>query len=313
MNILVNRIDTAGTSSNLTISMSRLALIKHMAFAGQGYAPIPQKLFRMIGMAFHYSQYTRHEDFHNNKFSEPPIALSDPTEKAQFSNLAGKAIADFLSKKLDNAFLTVSYEAAMRIRGHKISGARPDLISYTQNAAFSIEAKGRHQYNAGNMVVHKRQARSGPIPVNFSVACVSYNLFSEVKCNYHDPFNNEVPYDNVSLQALSRNYYRNLQQYLDLENFEIREIQVQQETFYEIHLFPNQDRRIRQSGDLLLLWPFYLLDHFRFCLLLPKEIGTFARDGITQQNTPFILSNEAQLNSGLYIDRDRIGLKVDQI
>ncbi len=46
--------------------------------------------------------------FNNNRFSEPPIC--DPTEQGQFSGLAGKAIADFLSKKIDGSIFTIAYE-----------------------------------------------------------------------------------------------------------------------------------------------------------------------------------------------------------
>src|SRR5918911_3787125 len=87
MNISVEHIDTAGTTHNRTFQMSRLAFVKHMAIAGQGYAPKLQKLLRSIGMFFHYSYYIQRQAFNNDRFSEPPVPLSDPTEKGQFSNL----------------------------------------------------------------------------------------------------------------------------------------------------------------------------------------------------------------------------------
>ena len=105
MNISVEYRDTTGIISNRTYSLTRLAFAKHLAIAGQEYAPRPQKLLRTIGMFFHYSYYLQREAFYNNRFSQPPTALSDPTEKGQFSNLAGKAVADFLSKKLTAVFL----------------------------------------------------------------------------------------------------------------------------------------------------------------------------------------------------------------
>jgi len=99
MNISVEYINSLGAVFNRNYMITRLAFAKHMAIAGQGYAPRPQKLFRMIGMAFHYGYYIQRKAFYNSRFSEPPTELSDPTEKAQFSNIAGKAIADFLSKR----------------------------------------------------------------------------------------------------------------------------------------------------------------------------------------------------------------------
>jgi hypothetical protein len=75
------------------------------------------------------------------------VGLSDPTEKGQFSNLVGKAIADFLSKRIDHSLFTVNYEAAMRLKdiSLSISGKqirRPDLPAFVPNATFAIEAKG---------------------------------------------------------------------------------------------------------------------------------------------------------------------------
>jgi hypothetical protein len=105
MNIAVEYIDTAGATSKLNYRLTRLAFIKHLAIAGQGYAPRPQKLMRTLGMLLHYSYYLHRTAFYNNRFSEPPISISDPTEKGQFSDVAGKAIADFLSKRINQSFL----------------------------------------------------------------------------------------------------------------------------------------------------------------------------------------------------------------
>ena len=99
MNLSVEYKDTAGTITNQTHNLTRIAFTKHLAIAGQGFAPRPQKLIRTLSMFFHYSYYVQRQAFNSNRFSEPPMQLSDPTEKGQFSNLAGKAIADYLSKR----------------------------------------------------------------------------------------------------------------------------------------------------------------------------------------------------------------------
>lgn len=310
MNISVEHIDTTGTTHNRTFQMSRLAFVKHMAIARQGYAPRPQKLLRTIGMFFHYSYYIQRQAFNSDRFSEPPTPLSDPTEKGQFSNLAGKAIADFLSKRIDNSLYTVNYEAAMRLQGHLLTGQRPDLISYSPTAIFSLEAKGRHQNSSGNMITHKTQAQSGPIPVNFSVACVSYNLFNQVTCKYHDPFNDNVQYDNVSLQALTRNYYRGLAEFLNQKLFEYREFEFQGESFYEIQLSPrNFEKFFPDEFPFRPFWLFEVLDHYRPRLVLPKSIRDYADTGITNETRPFIFENSEQTNN-LYIDNDRVGLRI---
>jgi hypothetical protein len=310
MNILVEHIDTAGNTYHRVFQMSKLAFVKHLAIAGQGYAPKPQKLLRTIGMFFHYSYYIHSQAFNNDRFSEPPTPLSDPTEKGQFSNLAGKAIADFLSKRIDNSLFTVNYEAVMRIQGHLITGQRPDLISYSPTAIFSLEAKGRHQNSPGNMLTHKTQAQTGPIPVNFSIACVSYNLFNQVTCKYHDPFNDNVPYDNSSLQALTRNYYKGLIKFLDQELFEYIEFQFQGESFYEVVLSNrNLESLFLKEFPLLPFWFFVAFEEFSLSIILPRAIREYAEIGITNETKPFIFENSEQ-NNNLYIDNDRVGLRI---
>jgi len=105
MSISVEYKDTSGIISQQTYNLTRLAFAKHLAIAGQGFAPRLYKLLKTIGVFFHYGYYLQRQSFYNSRFSQPPTALSDPTEKGQFSNLAGKAIADFLSKKLTTVFL----------------------------------------------------------------------------------------------------------------------------------------------------------------------------------------------------------------
>jgi len=115
MDIKVEYKDKQGNVTNPEYSLSGLAFVKHLACAGMHYAPRAQKLLRIISMFLHYNPYMQRQAFYNNRFSEPPICFSDPTEKGQFSNLAGKAIADFLSKKINGSIYTVNYEAAMRM------------------------------------------------------------------------------------------------------------------------------------------------------------------------------------------------------
>ncbi|MFZ6013174.1 MAG: hypothetical protein ACOYXT_22715, partial [Bacteroidota bacterium] len=228
----------------------------------------------------------------------------------QFSNLAGKAIADFLSKRIDKSLYTVNYEAVMRQNNHKIRGQRPDLVAFSPTAMFSIEAKGRHQNNPGDMEEHKSQAQSGPISVNFSVACISYNLFNRVVCNYHDPFNENVSYDNQTLQALTKKYYTGLTSFLDRKFFRWTEVQIQGESFYELELGYQSLGRI--FPDEFPIRPFLHREVFEFYrprLILPKNINDFANDGITSQTEPFEYQ-ETDPNNYTYIDNDRVGLRI---
>jgi hypothetical protein len=305
MNITVDYIDSKGTHSIKAYEMSRLAFAKHLGMAGQRYAPAAEKVLRSISMFFHYSYYLRKDDFYKNRFSSPPIALSDPTEKGQFSNLAGKAIADFLSKQIDQSLYTVNYEAAMRLKSMPITGNRPDLIAYSNKAVFAIEAKGFAD-GPGKMAIHKKQAKTGGIPVNFEVACVSYNMYKEIKCNYHDPFNDNIPYDQELLNSLTRNYYTGLSEFLDPRYFNYNEITVNGEKFYEIRLSRRTLEKLFPLDLSFLLFLFKL--PFEVNLILPANIMELADNGLNRESTPFLFKNQEQYN--IYIDNDRVGLSI---
>lgn len=316
MNLSVEYKDTAGVLSNQTHTLSRLAFAKHLAISGQGYALHPRKLMRTLGMFLHYSYYMRTGPFNRDRFSEPPIGLSDPTEKGQFSNLAGKAIADFLSKRINRSLYTVNYEAAMRLRGMPLSIAgkqvkRPDLLAFAPNATFAIEAKG-FSGGYGNMTDHKDQSQKGGIPVNYSIASVSYNLYQQVKCKYHDPFNENIPFDNQLLSDLTRNYYTGLSAFLDPKLFTYEEINIQGERFYEVSLFDRSIEKLFRGS--FPFDPFWYHDFFRFYrprLILPRNIRAYAETGITNAVRPFLLEGSGQ-SGNIYIDNDRVGLRFDQ-
>ncbi|MBX9449159.1 MAG: hypothetical protein KL787_05335 [Taibaiella sp.] len=311
MNITVEYIDQTGVVHNQIHRLTRLALAKHLAIAGQGYAPRLHKFRRMLSMFFHYSPYLQRQAFDSDRFSEPPIHLSDPTEKGQFSNLVGKAIADFLSKRIDQSIYTVNYEAAMRMRKMSLKVGRPDLLAFTQNAMFAIEAKG-YSGGHGNMIKHKAQSQTGGIPVNFTVACVSYDLYSNVKCNYHDPFNENIQYDNEILNGLTRNYYRGLLTFLDRRYFDYREYEIQEERFYEIQLnYRTLEKLFPNDFPFRPLWYSEFFEYHRLSLLLPIEIRDYATNGITRDFQPFLFDTKQESNY-IYIDNDRVGLRIRQ-
>jgi len=275
----------------------------------RGYSPRLSKLFKILGMFFHYSNYIRRNAFKNDRFSEPPTVLSNPTEKSQFSNLAGKALADFLSKKIDNSLYTVNYEAVMKILRYKIKGQRPDLIAFSPQSMFALEAKGRSG-NSGNMANHKAQSRTGPICVDFSVACVSYNLYNKVKCNYHHSYNNSVPNKNKILEATSQIYYSDLSEFLNEKFFEISDVKIQGEKFIEIKLSYKNIGRIYKNEYPVFPRSFYfeLFEFHRPSLILPGNIQLFAREGITNEIRPF--NFEPSQEDNLYVDNDRVGLRI---
>lgn len=313
MKIKTEHIDATEKLNNQNIAISRLAFTKHLGIAGQGYAPKLNKLQRIVGMFFLFRTYMRRNDFYkNDRFSQPPIRFSDPTEKGQFSNLAGKAIADFMSKRINKSILTVNYEAAMKIKGFAIKGSRPDLIAYTNSNKFAIECKGFDSSSPGNMTNHKNQSKAGPISVNFSVASVSYNLYNNVKCNFHDPINSNAEYDEELLKQLSQEYYSGLKEYYDERYFERNEIEVNGESFYEIEIFT--PRLLRSFGFDNSPWIYSEIEFFFFHrlglkLILPKRIEEFASNGISRQIEPFLMGDN-QTNY-IYIDNDRVGLKIE--
>lgn len=309
MNITVEYKDSTGIISNQNHQLSRLAFAKHLAVAGQGYAPKPQKLIKTIAMFFHYSYYLKRQSFNNDQFSQPPIELSDPTEKGQFSNLAGKAIADFLSKRIDQSIFTVNYEAAMRLRNMPLNVGRPDLIAYKQNSMFALEAKG-YSGGHGNMTNHKNQSLTGGIPVNFTVACVSYDLYKNVKCKYYDPFNDNIPYDKEGLSGLTKNYYKGLLEFLNQKYFRYYEVEFQGEKFYEVELkFQSFRKLLPVEFRLRHFWYFEMFDIIRPRLILPINIREYAENGITNELKPFIFETKDQYEN-IYIDNDRVGLRI---
>ena len=309
MNITVEYIDQLGTTHNQTHRLTRLAFVKHLAIAGQHYAPSSHKFLNTLASLIVYKYYIQRQEFNSNKFSEPPRNLSDPTRKGQFSNLAGKAIADFLSKRINQSVFTVDYEAAMRMSNMPIIGGRPDLLAFTRNSNFAIEAKG-FSGGHGNMVTHKTQSQSGGIPVNFSVACVSYDLYNNVKCKYHDPYNDNIPYDNELLRRLTTNYYKGFSEYLDQRYFDYNEIQVQGETFIAVTLNYRLFEKYfdRDFPPFPHHWYHDFFEFYRPSLLLPSEIRQYATNGITKENKPFIF--DANDNEYTYVDNDRIGLQI---
>ena len=309
MRIPVDYVDSAGIKSNLSFSLTRLGFVKHMAIAGQGYSPTPRKLMRCLGMLLHFVDYLQKDTFYTDRFSEPPLEISDPTEKAQFSNLAGKAIADFLSKRINQSIYTVNYEAAMRLKGIPIEGSRPDLIAFSPpSTTFSVEAKG---YSGGprDMAEHKIQSASphAVLKVNFSIACVTYHLYSNIANNYHDPYDESAAFDKELFGKLSALYYTGLLEFLNEDFFDISETQIGSESFYEVGLTGRRfTNMFLGNSPILPLCALEILTQYQPKIILPKLIKEFAIHGLSPNQSPFRPID----GEGLYVDTDRIGLRI---
>ena len=213
----------------------------------------------------------------------------------------------------------MNYEAAMRIHNPPIplfvngrQVRRPDLLAFTNNSTFAIEAKGYTSNGSGNMANPKAQSRTGGIPVNFTVASVAYDLYNKVKCKYHDPFNNDVPYAEELLVGLTKDYYGDLSEFLNEEYFDYNIYEYQGEKFYEVHLTYRLVRKL--FPDEMRFHPFWRHEFFEIyspTLLLPYQIEDYAKNGMSKDIRPFTLQSESEVqNNYLYIDNDRIGLRI---
>ncbi|WP_301098321.1 hypothetical protein [Otariodibacter sp.] len=295
-------------------SLTQLGFIKHMVTAGQHNEPFFTKLIRLPGLYLTYIHYMKKSAFYNeNRFSEPDISFSDPTQKSQFSNLAGRAIADFLSKKIDNSSFTVNYEAAMRIQKMPIKCSRPDLLAFRRTddgkfEQFALEAKGfcRQSISDKKMLEHKKQASSGSIPVDFSVASISYNLYNSVKCKYYDPKENESVFDSKLFRMLTKSYYNNI--FKNIRKYKQHFYKkINNENFYCINML-DLYKKIYQ------VYPLHssLLCLFRerhFFLIVPERLEEYA-EGMKEPLSTLKGLDEIYDNEGIYIDNDRIGLAI---
>jgi len=307
MELIVEHIDASGHLHNLNINISKLAIIKHLAVAGQGFQPRLNKLMRVLGFFFHYRGYLESQSLRNNCFSQPPDILYDPTETAQFSNLIGKAFADFLSKHINRSFATYNYEAVMRLLRMPITGQRSDLIAFNAQHLFSIEAKGysSNTISLNRMNGIKNRANSGPINVNFSMASVSYNLYSQVKVKYHDPINKEIPYNKDLLAKTSSFYYQGIYEYVNEEVFRIEDYKYRNVNYFRIRLNSLSDNLFLNHRKFypFCIFPF-TIDNIS--ILMDKRIKKYITNGIHD-----VRMEQIQEEKNIYIDTDGVGLLVE--
>ncbi len=300
--------DSSGQIQDINENISFLALLKHMAIAGQKFIPSIRKFRRIIGMFFRFSDYLSYNAIQNSFFSTPPNPLYDPTEKAHFSNVLGKAIADYLAKKINNAKVTFNYEAAMKLRGIKISDGRPDLIAIINDTCqFAIEAKGFSSPHipTNKMIEYKNQSQQGPITVSFSVTSVTYNIYSKVKVKYYDPKNKDNPFDKELLKNLSIQYYSGIMEYVNGDLFKIEKIEIRNKIFYKLPLLPETFIKL---GSLEYVLPSCLIEcPFVVSVLIDVDVKKFAEKGLTEFKKDFIYEDN------MYIDRDGIGLMIEWI
>ncbi len=83
------------------------------------------------------------------------------------------------------------------------------------------------------------------------------------------------------------------------------------EHFYEIELSPYYFSRV-YSKSLRYNWYWYdeILHFYRPTLILPKDVRVYAETGITNETIPFLFYSKEQSNENIYIDNDRVGLRL---
>lgn len=294
MRISVKYQDCNKQIHNFEKEISYLALIKHMAIAGQGYMPKVSKVMRSIGMFLTYSGYLDRAAFEKNHFSTPKEYGYDPTDKSHFSNLVGKAIADYLSKQISGGKITFNYEAVMKKEKYKIEGERPDLICIKRDQIFAIEAKGysKGTVSEGEMEKHKIQSQKGPIDVKFSIASVAYDIFSNVKVKYYDPINEKYEYNSSLVNGLLSQYYGGLYKYVNENMFRIRKEKINNNLYHVIDI--NYCREQDFSN--------FCVGGPQISLLLDTKINDFSKNGVMD------FESEQFNDENVYIDTDGIGV-----
>lgn len=210
--------DGSGVIKNSTETFSFLSFVKHLTFAGVGKYRHPSLIFRYWGILFGYFPYW---GWGGNHFLLPPFIFNDPTEKAAISKQIGRAMADYLSKKIYKSKINYSYEDAMIIKGHPISGSRPDFYCDNLRQQFAVEAKGFAAHSVSNkkMNDNKIQSQAGPLLVNFSIASVAYDLYKNPKVKFHDPLNDNAPYDRELSFQLRSYYFNSVIDFIELYRF----------------------------------------------------------------------------------------------
>lgn len=293
-----------GISTTKVLKISTLGLLKHFGLAGQNYGTTMRAIRRAIGMYFQYSDFFNQKSLNASKFSQPLPAFYDPTEIGDFSTIAGKAIADFLARRLDNATHTHTYEAAMHAKGHRLSSKskRPDLYCYGGGKQFSVESKGFSDATVSEnaMAIHKNQSAQGPLKINFSVASVTYNLYNKVKVKYYDPISENNEFDYALNLELSRDYYRGFVQLLESQSTENTPLlSVNNKNYFLIQIFPLNDSLSFTQILPLHQWLFQA----KLYLAIHTDIRKFAIEGNL---------NDLEYYDDIltYIDNDGIGLAV---
>lgn len=266
--------------------ISFLGFVKHLTFAGTGEYRPPTLALRYLGFLFGYFPY-----WGITNFVLPQFILNDPTEKGAISKQIGRTFSDYLSKRIYRSKFSYSYEDAMIRKGFPVTGPRPDLYCDNISHQFAVEAKGfsASSVSVNEMNGYKKQSQSGPIPVSFSIASVAYDLYNNLKVKFHDPINDNVPYDRELSFQLRSSYFNSV---IDLvEQYRFPQTQSDFPDFVSYNLMP-------------FFQPFFSP---RLKLLVHRAI--IQRNWESNDWLETIVGPQER-NENSYIDSDGIGLSV---
>lgn len=203
---------TLNTPSTGYISLCAFA--KHSAFAGidLNRQRTAESLIRMAENILFFLP-----SFAKGKFSVIPSLAHDPTEKGQFSNRVGRAFADYFAKKIYGARWTLCYECVMKYCNVSLqnTGKRPDFYCISPTQQFVIESKGWDYSSVSNKKIISVKTQASlcmqtnqlPIPINFSVASIAYNIYNTPVIKFIDPEGNSTEYNKELNDELRKGYY----------------------------------------------------------------------------------------------------------
>lgn len=281
MIVPVEHINGAGVVNNFVLGISLPVFLKHAALAGQGPGPtLFPTLTRGFGLLLYYQDYINvGPGLTLQGFHRPTIC--DPTELGDFTTIAGKTFADILAKFVLGTPFTFTYEAALVALGFPLIGPRPDFFCISPAGQFSLESKGRQTVTAPAALLAeaKVQSATGAIPVPFSYAAVTFDLYGTTQCRFHDPVQRDAPDDLDLHLRLVNGYHGQI----------VREITGQGQ--------PN----VRRIGDRDFLTYSFQLFGRRFQFLVDRGI-----QGRQAMDQPYRRVNE----EGVYVDLDGIGVAI---
>lgn len=304
MELNVEHVDAAGKVNCTKFRITLPAFLKHFSMVARGRRTLLASIPRMVSSAILYADYIPCcRSFHKALgFNEPPTERYDLHEKGTFSGLVGKAIADYLAKRIDKAIYSVPYESEMVKRGFQIIGQRPDLLCIvSDHNRIAVEAKGYCSSTVPEkeMKKHKAQSSSGPISVNRSVASVSFNIYEKACVKYHDP-NSEDKDNEEDTIAITKEFYTDVASLLRFDNG-IRVV-FEDEKEKEFAAILVQFLLFRSSLSARFLRLFIGCPLYRvFVLLDDEKVINAARTG----ELPLI---EYRMEDNYYVDSDGIGL-----